>query len=330
MRRTWGATTTTWFSAIAADAAGNAYVAGTTASTNFPVSLSAYQKVLRGGLNGFLTKINSTGSSIAYSTYYGGKKTDIPGALALDSSGNAYVAGDTTSTDFPTTTGVFQATHRGGTDAKTDVFVMKFNSSGSTAIYATLLGGSGDDVGSAIAVDAAGNAYVAGKTSSSGFPVTAGAFQRDLSGPEDAFVAKLNPGATAVLYCTLLGGTRQERPYGIAVDPAGNAYVGGRTTSSSFPVVAAFQPQLLGDSDGFVAKLDPNGAKVLQSSYLGGSGDDDISGVALDAAGNLYVAGNHRFRQLPGVHYGWAQTKFAGMNADAILARINFAESRSP
>ena len=313
---------------IAADASGNAYVTGTTASTNFPVSLVAYQKLNKGILSGFITKIDSTGTLLSYSTYYGGSRTDIPGGITVDKAGNVYVVGDTTSTDFPTTTGAYQTTHRGGNPkgSGTDIFLLKMNISGTALVYSTLLGGSDDDVGAAVAVDDAGNAYIGGRTSSTNFPTTSGVLQRELSGPEDAYVAKFNPAGTAMLYGTLLGGTRQERVWGILADAAGNAYVGGMTSSSGFPLQAGFQTEMLGDSDGFVVKLDPTGSKVLQGSLLGGSGAEGVYSIARDAAGNIYVTGQSTSNDFP-VTSSAAQVRYGGNNGDGFLSKLDFSDA---
>ncbi|MDQ0417200.1 hypothetical protein J2Z48_001372 [Croceifilum oryzae] len=175
--------------AIAIDAAGNAYVTGITTSTDFPITAGAFQTAYGGGASdAFVTKINTLGNSLIYSTYLGGSGDDVGKGIHLDTGGNAYVTGSTTSTDFPTR-GAFQPVNAGGQDA----FVTKLNTSGSGLVYSTYLGGSGVDVGSAIVVDGAGNAYVTGGTNSPNFPVTAGGFQPKLAGDQDVFVTKLNP-----------------------------------------------------------------------------------------------------------------------------------------
>jgi len=241
---------------IAVDAGGNAYVTGHTGSTNFPTTTGAFQTSFGGGgFDAFVTKLNSTGSALVYSTYLGSSGTDNGNGIAVDAAGNAYVTGDTTSANFPTTTGAFQTTFRGGFD---DAFVTKLNSTGSALVYSTYLGGSSTDNGTSIAVDAVGNAYVTGGTFSTNFPTTTGAFQTTLSGLEDAFVTKLNPLGTGLVYSTYLGGSGSDVGDGITVDalPTPNAYVTGFTDSTNFPTTAgAFQTTLGGGEDAFVAKI---------------------------------------------------------------------------
>jgi uncharacterized protein (TIGR03437 family) len=311
---------------IAIDSTGNAYITGFTGSTNFPTSLGAYQKGNK-YINAFVTKYNLVGNRIEYSTLLGGNQVDAPYAITVDGSGFAYLAGSTSSTDFPTTAGAPQTTHHGGTatNYKTDAFALKLNANGSSLVWSTYLGGAGEESAAAIAVDTVGNAYLSGYTASSNFPVTAGALQSNLTGVNDAFIAKINAAGTALTFCTLLGGTRAEATAGIAVDATSNIYVAGTTSSTGFPMQAPFQGTFAGGSDAFVIELDPTGSKVLQSSYLGGSDVDEIYAMAMDANGNMYVTGDTVSTDLP-VTAGAAQPKYAG-GSDAFVARISFADS---
>ena len=278
---------------IAVDFAGNAYVTGSTNSTNFPTA-NAFQPVLAGQRDAFVTKLNPAGSALIYSTYLGGSGLDFGFGIAVDSSGNAYVTGSTNSTDFPTAN-AFQAMNIGN-----DAFVTKLNSAGSALLYSTFLGGSGSDGATGIAVDSSGNAYVTGSTSSTDFP-TANAFQAAYGGDlSDAFVTKLNATGSALVYSTYLGGRGSgdngDSGQAIAVDSSGNAYVTGYTDSGDFPTVNAFQPvyhcctgyEYMGDA--FVTKLNAAGSAVY-SSHLGGSVYDIGSGIAVDSSGNAYVTG---------------------------------------
>jgi hypothetical protein len=201
-----------------------------------------------------VTKLNATGTALVYSTYLGGTGGATGGGIAVDAAGNAYVTGDTYSTDFPTTAGAYQ-TSFGGTD---DAFVAKLNATGTALVYSTYLGGTGNDQATGIAVDAAGNAYVTGTTTSNDFPTTAGACQTSLGGGYyDAFVTKLNATGTALLYSTYLGGTGNDQAGGIALDIDGNAYVTGVTLSTDFPTTTgAYQTSFgSGGGDAFVAKI---------------------------------------------------------------------------
>src|SRR5205807_1572641 len=193
---------------------------------------------------------------LSYSTYLGGSDFDAAGGIAVDSAGNAYVTGDTSSANFPTTPGAFQTTYGGG---NADAFVTKLNPTGSALIYSTYLGGSGEEGGKGIAVDSAGNAYVTGDTSSANFPTTPGAFQATSGGGNfDAFVTKLNPTGSALIYSTYLGGSGEEEGQGIAVDSAGNAYMAGVTGATNFPTTpGAFQTANGGNDVASIATIPP-------------------------------------------------------------------------
>ncbi len=285
---------------IAVDASGNAYVTGYTHSTNFP-TVNPLQGAFAGGnADAFVLKLNPSGSALIYSTYLGGgnDRPDIGTAIAVDSAGNAYVTGFTNSVDFPTVKPL--QPFRG----PTDVFVAKLNPGGSVLLYSTHLGGGADDEGMGIAVDASGNAYVTGHTESLNFPTTAGAFSTscvavpvripigDICSGGDAFISKLSPDGSALVYSTYLNGRRFEVGRGIAVDSAGSAYVTGFTGSPDFPSVNPLQKAFGGgDFDAFVVKLNPGGSMLTYSTYLGGSGDDGGYGIAVDAAGSAYVTG---------------------------------------
>jgi hypothetical protein len=270
---------------IAVDSSGNAYVTGYTQSSDFPTA-SALQPAFGGNYDAFVTKLNAAGSALVYSTYLGGSAADGGNGIAVDSSGNAYVTGYTASSDFPTASALQPALA-----AYEDAFVAKLNAAGSSLVYSTYLGGSGEDYRNGIAVDSSGNAYVAGDTTSSNFP-TASALQPTLGGFYDAFVAKLNAAGSALVYSTYLGGSADDYSYGgIAVDSSGNAYVTGLTASSDFPTVGALQPALAAYEDAFVTKLNAAGSALIYSSYLGGSDYDGGNGIAVDSSGNTYVAG---------------------------------------
>jgi hypothetical protein len=244
---------------IAADAAGNAYVTGETNSVDFPTA-HAFQSACNhcpAVSNAFVTKINPTGSAFVYSTFLGGSDTSDAEAIAADTSGNAYVTGTTTATDFPTVNPL-QATNHGQGNA----FVTKFNAAGSALIYSTYLGGSTIDVGRGIAVDSSGSAYVAGSTSSIDFPVVnaAQATKAGGAGPDTGFVASLNAAGSALVYSSYLGGNLGDRAQAIAVDSAHNAFVTGYTFSLDFPTVSPFQPANNGTENAFVAKFPAGGA----------------------------------------------------------------------
>jgi hypothetical protein len=255
---------------------------------------------------------------LLYASFLGGSGQEEALGTALDSAGNVYVTGYTLSdaASFPETPGAFQATRSGGSDA----FVAKVSPTGSTLLYATFLGGSANDVGYDIVVDGAGNASVTGSTYSSDFP-TANPLQATLGGPlSDAFVTRLNPGGTALLYSTFLGGALDDRGFGITGDGAGNVYVTGNTSSTNFPTANALQAALAGAWDGFVTKINPAGSALVYSTYLGGTEGDDGNAVATDGAGNAYVVGMTDSGDFPTVNS--LQAARAG-NWDGFVTKLN-------
>lgn len=297
---------------VAVDAAGNSYIAGQTTSANFPTTVGAFQTALAGGTDAFVTKLNPTGTALVYSTYLGGTSTDIGNGITIDGTLNAYVTGSTTSADFPVTGGVFQTALAGGTDA----FVTKLNATGTALVYSTYLGGTATDVGASIAIDAGGNAYVAGSTSSSNFPVTGGAFQTTLAGTQNAFITKLNATATALTYSTYLGGASIDTGLGITLDSTTNAYVTGSTTSANFPVtVGAFQTTLSGSSDAYVAKLNSTGTSLTFSTYLGGTGTEVGRSIAIDSFLQPYVTGETTSTDFPVTSTAFQSTLAGAQNA---------------
>lgn len=300
---------------IAIDSAGSAYITGWTAcrapTCDFP-TLHAFQPAYGGGNNdAFVAKLNPSGTGLLYSTYLGGGATlnstdDWGEGIAVDSAGSAYVTGYSFSPDFPITAGTL-GSYKGSLDG----FVTKFAPDGATVAYSTYLGGVDYDQPTAIAVDAIGNAYITGLTDGA-YPTTAGAYRR--TGTFDAFVTKLNPTASAMVYSTLVGGNGTDstagvdRAWGIALDSSNNAYIVGDTTSVNLPTVDAFQATYGGGlKDAFVAKLNAAGSAVPYLSYLGGNTTDEGRGIAVNSAGNAYVTGYTtaaNFPVTPGVVQG--------------------------
>jgi Beta-propeller repeat len=294
-----------WGRAIAVDAAGNAYIAGQTKSSDFPTTPGAFDRTLnipncpRCGVDNydaFVAKLNPTGSALVYSTYLGGA-SDIDDALgiAVDSAGSAYVTGETASADFPVTPGAFRTVRNGADDA----YVTKLNPAGSALVYSTFIGGAAVDFGVRIAVDSAHNAYVLGNTSSADFPTTTGAFDTSQNGSFDLFVLKLNASGNGLLYSTFLGGSNTELAGGLALDSAGNVYVTGSTLSLDFPHTPGAFKTVSDGNDGFVTKLNPTGSALLYSTFIGGSGPDGVSGIALDASGNAFLTGTTGSQDFP-------------------------------
>lgn len=324
---------------IAVDADGDAFIVGTTYSLDFPTTAGVYQPACGGGtcVNGdvFIAEVNPTGSGLVYSTYLGGKTTNEGNAIALDSSGNAYVTGYTKSSNFPVTPGVFQGICASCKTAYVDSFVTKLNSTGTALEYSTFLGGSNADDGYAIAVDSTGNAYVAGYTYSTNFPTTPGAFQTTLGGPTGVFVTKVNPTASEKVYSTYLNGTATGTNAcaacgtGIAVDAEGNAYVVGLTWETNFPTTpGAYQVTYGGGfHDAFVTKLNSTGTGLIYSTYIGGSGDDGATSVAVDSSGTAYVKGNTFSTNFPTTPGALSTVFTAGSDSEAFVLLLNPAGS---
>ncbi|MBF0457876.1 MAG: SBBP repeat-containing protein [Nitrospirae bacterium] len=304
---------------IAVDSSGNAYVTGSTLSADFPTTNGAYQTSLKGNYNVFITKLNATGTALVYSTLLGGSTGDSGNAIAIDSSGSAYVTGSATSSDFPTTTGAFQTAV-----LYYDVFITKLNTTGTALVYSTLLGGRDRDFSYSIAVDSSGNAYVTGLTWSTDFPVTTGAFQTTLKGSKSSgYVTKLNSGGTALVYSTFLGGSNGGYGRSIAVDPSGYAYVAGTAFSTTdFPVTTgAFQTTIKGFSNAYVTKLNVGGTALVYSTLLGGTGEDEGIGIAIDSTGNAYVTGYTTSSDFP-TTTGAFQTTLKGAS-NAYITKLN-------
>ena len=270
---------------IAVDGAGSAYIAGETGSADFPTQ-SAYQASIKSLSTVFVTKLVPAGDALAYSTFLGGTGGDAARAISVDGAGSAYVTGMTTSADFPTQS-PFQGSYKGGLDA----FVTKFAPDGKALVYSTFLGGSGYQLGQGIAIDGTGAAYVTGNTNSPDFPATSPVQRFFAGGTMDAFVTKFTPAGNALVYSTYLGGSGFDQGFAIAVDRTGSAYVAGTTDSPNFPVQSAYQSTLQGTSAGFVTALSAAGS-LAYSTYLGGSGEQGASGIAVDAEGSAYVAGS--------------------------------------
>jgi photosystem II stability/assembly factor-like uncharacterized protein len=234
----------------------------------------------------FVSKLNDNGTALVYSTYLGGDRDDFGKAIAIDTSGSTYVAGQTMSASFPTVS-AFQSSLAGSTDA----FVSKFNAAGTTLTYSTYLGGTGFDVANGIAADSAGNAYVTGTTDSNNFPIQ-NALQSTIGNPSspDAFVSKFAT-AGGLTYSTFLGGNGPDSGFAIEVDSSGNALVTGVTESPNFPTANAIHPVSNGGAESFLSKLNPAGSAFVYSTHVGGSGSDFVRAMVLDSAGNVYLSG---------------------------------------
>ena len=317
--------------AIAVDNGGNAYITGSTYSTDgsFPVT-GGLDPTHNGGNDAFVAKVRADGTSLVYCGFIGGKAPDYGFGIAVDSGGNAYVAGSTDSADgsFPVIGGL-DSTHNGGTR---DAFVAKVRADGTSLIYCGFIGGTGYDQGNGIAVDSSGSAYVTGSTDSSaggagalGFPVTIGP---DLTqnGSNDAFVAKVRADGTGLVYCGFIGGTGIDGGQGVAVDSDRNAYVTGYTTSTatSFPETVGPDLSHNGDFDAFVAKVRADGTALTYCGFIGGSGEEfgPSSGIAVDSSGNAYVTGHTTSTETSFPVIVGPDLSYNGGERDAFVAKV--------
>ncbi len=305
---------------LTTDSSGNAYVVGRvdSTSTDFPSTPGSFAPVYRGGdFDGVVFKLNPQGNGLVYSAFLGGEENDSSEGIAVDASGVAYVTGGTKSNSFPTSVGTYQGSRAGDTDA----FLTKINASGSALLYSTFLGGAGTDRGSGVVIDGNGIAYVAGFGASPDFP-TEDPFQAGFGGSFDAFVAKFDTNASGVsslVFCSNLGGTGDDKAFGIAIDSgASNVYVVGQTSSNNFPILNPAQPASGGSFDAFIAKISNTGVKVY-ATYYGGSGDDRGTGIAVNATG-VYVTGFTASTNLPVV--APLQLNNGG-GFDAFVAKLN-------
>jgi hypothetical protein len=301
--------------AIALDSSGNAYIAGMTYADDFTVVSPAF-----GGYNangdGFISKLNSAGTALVYSTYIGGKENDSLQGIAVDSTGAVWAVGSSASPDFPLLA-PYQSALAGGNDA----VVVKLSPGGALA-YSTFLGAPGYDSANSVAVDPGGNAYVTGQTGA-GFPTTAGVFQPVIQGGTAAFVTKFSSGG-ALTWSTFLGGTNYDYANGIAVDEFGNSYISGVSQSATFPGAppGGAQPVNRGGGDAFVAKLNFTGTALLYFTFLGGSGSDQANAIAVDPVSGVAVVAGQTTSYDLSTSEGALQPSNAGGN-DGFVAKLN-------
>ncbi len=313
--------------AIAVDSTGNAYITGDTASAadTFPETVGPDLTQNGGTYDAFVAKVNAAGNGLTYCGYIGGSGTDNGNGIAVDAEGNAYVTGMTTSTEasFPETVGP-DLTHNGG---PYDAFVAKVNPDGTALVYCGYIGGAHYEYGNGIAVDTAGNAYVTGDTGSSAgtFPETVGPDLSHNGGFYDGFVAKVNTAGTGLTYCGYLGGNDYDSGKAVAVDSAGNAYVTGYTRSSetSFPDTGGPDLSYNGLEDAFVAKVNTAGSALSYCGYIGGSGEDIGSGIAVDSSGNAYITGWTNSTGTTFPETVGPDLSYNGGDHDAFVAKVN-------
>jgi hypothetical protein len=306
------------------DNLGNTYITGCTWSEDFPTTSGAVDETYHGRGDAFITKLQSQGHELEYSTFLGGSDYDLGYGIAVDGEGNAYVMGHTRSFDFLTTPGALDTSLDGDSDA----FVVRLNPMGSDLGYSTYLGGSAADGGGffcngGIVVDSVHCAYVTGWTASDDFPVTAGAYDETHNGLFDVFVTKLNPEGTDLMSSTYLGGDDDDSANGIEIDGFRNIYVAGYTESSNFPTTPGAYDSTWSADDVFIAQLDPEGSDLECATLLGGSARDRGNCIALDISSNVYVTGwteSFDFPTTPGAF----DTSYSLV--DVFLAKLHLGE----
>ena len=280
---------------VAIDSSVNIYISGWTedSTIDYPATSEAYDPTHNGDIDVFVTKLNSAGSSLVYSTFLGGSGWDYGSDIAIDPNNNACINGHTEDhiNNFPITNNAYDRSNNG----KTDVFVTKLNSAGSSLVYSTFLGGSDDDYGSSLVVDLSGNVYITGLTieSTPCYPTTSGAYDTTHNGAIDVFVTKLNSAGSSLVYSTFIGGSGWDYGGSIAIDSSRNAYVIGTTESGiDFPITnGSFDLTHNGDWDVFITKLNSVGTNLAYSTFLGGSNEDRGNGIAIDSNGYIYITG---------------------------------------
>ncbi len=305
--------------ALALDATGRATITGSTLSSDFPITPGAYDTSYGGNWDVFIVRLNAAGSALDYATFLGGGANDGGNALALDAAGFAVVTGETESRDFPTTLGAFASGLNGYYG---DTFVARLNPAGSALAYATFLGGSSHDSGSALALYEDGRIIVAGETVSRNFPTTPGAFDPNCGESLDAFVVRFDATGGSLDYATCLGGPSLDRASALALDATGRATVTGLTQSDSFPTTpGAFDSSYNGGDDVFIVRLNATGDALDYGTFLGGSSHDDSLAISVDANDRATVSGWTQSSDFPTTSSAF-DTSHNGRH-DAIVARLS-------
>ncbi len=282
---------------VTVDPAGNVYVCGFTADPTFPITPGAFDESQNGSQDAFVAKLTQTGN-LVYATFMGGSGGDQATGIDVNAIGEAHVTGygSNSGVDFPTTSGAFDETQNGNVNT----FVSVVSTDGSSLVWSTFLGGSTDDRGKDIAIDPAGDVFVTGTASSSDFPTTAGAIDETLNGMLDIFLTRLSADGTSLIWSSYLGGANHDSPHGIALDSMGNVVLTGETQSPDLPTTGDALSQTLGGvTSAFFAGITADGATLTYASYLGGSGADSGSAVALDASNRAYITGSTTSSDFP-------------------------------
>jgi hypothetical protein len=314
-----------WGCSVALDGSGNVYVTGYTRSSDFPTTDGAYNKNYNGGESDvFVSKFDSSLSTLLASTFIGGFSDEKGYGTVLDGSGNVYVTGYTRSPDFPTTSGAYAQSYR---DGNGDIFLSKLDSGLSRLLAGSFIGGSGFEYGAAIALDKNGNVYITGYTSSNNYPTTSDAYSKSYNGGEfDAFISKIDSSLSTLSASTFLGGSDWDQGYGIALDGTGNVYIVGSACSLNFPVTdQAYDQSFNGFRDVFVSKFDGSLSTLLASTFIGGDLWDDGYAIDLDEKGNVYITGSSTSGDYPVTQGSNAKCLFSGN--DVFVSKFNSALS---
>jgi hypothetical protein len=309
---------------IAIESSSAIFVTGFTNSSDFPNTINAYDNTYNGGNDIFVSKLNSTGSSLVYSTFVGGSEWEWGKDITIDPNGNIYITGSTESFDFPNTTNAYDTSYNG----EFDVFVLKFKSTNLSLIYSTFVGGNNNDRGYDITIDSNGNILVTGFTESSDFPVTNDVYDITHNGARDVFVFKLNSFDKSLLYSTFVGGSNDDHAYGLVIDSNDNVYISGGTLSSDFPTTSkANDTSYNGGYDVFMFMLNPTGSSLLYSTFIGGGNGDDGGPIAIDLSGNIYMTGVTDSSDFPNTT-GAYDTKYNGA-LDIFVLKLNLIFNNS-
>lgn len=306
------------------DGSGNLVFCGTTPGFGYPTTIGAYSTEVEGNADdAVVSKLSADGTQLLFSTFFGGGAQELCQGLAIDSEQSILIVGSTASDNLPVTQGAFnESFNLDGSTTSFDIYVCKFNANGTSIIFSTYLGGTGDDIGRSIAVDNQGNAYVTGTCSSFDFPVTPGAFQTSKSSDNDAFVSKLNSSGNQLIYSTYAGGNSFDEARKIVVSADRSAFVTGTTFSSNFPTTSGtIQNSLSGNRDAYVFRLNSSGSAMIYSSYLGGNNVEDGVGITVDNQHNAYVCGMTRSNDFP-ITPGAFNSQIGGSD-DAFISKIN-------
>lgn len=282
-----GSTSTDYAQSTTIDLSGFVYITGYTLSSAFPVTAGAYQTIISTTPDAFVTKMNATGSALVFSTFLGGNGDDRAVAIKVDANSTIYLAGYTTSTNYPVTTGAFRTTNSGGND----VFATRLSAAGNSLLQSTYIGGSSTELAYGMTIDNSGSMYITGYTASTNYPVSVGAFRTTNSGGNDVFLTKLNPGGQTLAYSTYIGGSSTDIAYGVEIDQFGAAYVTGYTASTNYPVTAGAYHTVYTATDPFLTKFNSTGTALIYSTLMPGNSTDIAWGIAVDNQQQATIVG---------------------------------------